>query len=36
MSTAVGYLRELTASGLTADEAAGQLEFRYAAPPTSS
>jgi len=31
LSTAVGYLRELTRSGLTADQAAGQLEFRYAA-----
>jgi methylmalonyl-CoA mutase len=31
ISTAVGYLRELTDSGLTADQAAGQLEFRYAA-----
>jgi methylmalonyl-CoA mutase len=31
MSTAASYLRELTQSGLTADEAAGQLEFRYAA-----
>ncbi|MCW2930254.1 MAG: methylmalonyl-CoA mutase small subunit [Actinomycetia bacterium] len=31
MSTAVAYLRELTQSGLTADQAAGQLEFRYAA-----
>jgi methylmalonyl-CoA mutase len=31
MATAVAYLRELTESGLTADQAAGQLEFRYAA-----
>jgi methylmalonyl-CoA mutase len=31
MSTAVAYLRALTDSGLTADQAAGQLEFRYAA-----
>jgi methylmalonyl-CoA mutase len=31
IATAVAYLRELTASGLTADQAAGQLEFRYAA-----
>ena len=36
MSTAVGYLRaltdsELTGAGLTEDQAAGQLEFRYAA-----
>jgi methylmalonyl-CoA mutase len=31
LSTAVGYLRELTRAGLTADQAAGQLEFRYAA-----
>ncbi|MGH3245475.1 MAG: methylmalonyl-CoA mutase small subunit [Trebonia sp.] len=31
MGTAVAYLRELTRSGLTADQAAGQLEFRYAA-----
>jgi methylmalonyl-CoA mutase len=31
MATAVAYLRELTGSGLTADQAAGQLEFRYAA-----
>jgi methylmalonyl-CoA mutase len=31
LSTAVAYLRELTQSGLTADQAAGQLEFRYAA-----
>ncbi len=31
ISTAVAYLRELTQSGLTADQAAGQLEFRYAA-----
>jgi methylmalonyl-CoA mutase len=31
MGTAVAYLRELTAPGLTVDQAAGQLEFRYAA-----
>jgi methylmalonyl-CoA mutase len=31
LSTAVAYLRELTQAGLTADQAAGQLEFRYAA-----
>ena len=31
MSTAVAYLRELTRAGLTAEAAAGQLEFRYAA-----
>jgi methylmalonyl-CoA mutase len=31
MSTAVAYLRELTQAGLTAEAAAGQLEFRYAA-----
>ena len=31
LSTAVAYLRELTRSGLTVDQAAGQLEFRYAA-----
>jgi methylmalonyl-CoA mutase len=31
MATAVAYLRELTAAGLSPDEAAGQLEFRYAA-----
>jgi methylmalonyl-CoA mutase len=31
LSTAVAYLRSLTEAGLTADEAAGQLEFRYAA-----
>ena len=31
LSTAVAYLRELTEAGLTADQAAGQLEFRYAA-----
>jgi methylmalonyl-CoA mutase len=31
MATAVAYLRDLTRSGLTADQAAGQLEFRYAA-----
>jgi methylmalonyl-CoA mutase len=30
LSTAVAYLRELTQAGLTADQAAGQLEFRYA------
>ncbi|MFB9832927.1 methylmalonyl-CoA mutase family protein, partial [Actinoallomurus acaciae] len=31
LSTAVAYLRALTRSGLTVDQAAGQLEFRYAA-----
>jgi len=31
LSTAVAYLRELTQSGLSAGQAAGQLEFRYAA-----
>jgi methylmalonyl-CoA mutase len=31
MGTAVAYLRELTESGLSVDQAAGQLEFRYAA-----
>jgi len=31
LSTAVAYLRALTEAGLTAGEAAGQLEFRYAA-----
>ena len=31
ISTAVAYLRALTESGLTAGQAAGQLEFRYAA-----
>ncbi len=31
LSTAVAYLRRLTEAGLTADAAAGQLEFRYAA-----
>jgi methylmalonyl-CoA mutase len=31
LSTAVAYLRQLTESGLTAGQAAGQLEFRYAA-----
>jgi methylmalonyl-CoA mutase len=31
MGTAVAYLRALTESGLTGDQAAGQLEFRYAA-----
>jgi methylmalonyl-CoA mutase len=31
LATAVAYLRELTRSGLTAEAAAGQLEFRYAA-----
>jgi methylmalonyl-CoA mutase len=31
LSTAVAYLRALTEAGLTADQAAGQLEFRYAA-----
>ena len=31
LSTAVAYLRELAGAGLSAAEAAGQLEFRYAA-----
>ncbi|MFD9127447.1 methylmalonyl-CoA mutase small subunit [Kitasatospora sp. NPDC059571] len=31
LAAGVGYLRALTAAGLTAEEAAGQLEFRYAA-----
>ncbi|NGO80434.1 methylmalonyl-CoA mutase [Streptomyces sp. YC504] len=31
MATAVAYLRELTEAGLTAEQAVGQLEFRYAA-----
>jgi methylmalonyl-CoA mutase len=31
LSTAVAYMRQLTESGLTASQAAGQLEFRYAA-----
>jgi len=31
LSTAVAYLRALTKAGLSADQAAGQLEFRYAA-----
>ena len=31
LATAVAYLRELVAAGLSIDEAAGQLEFRYAA-----
>ncbi|HEY6495156.1 MAG TPA: methylmalonyl-CoA mutase subunit beta [Trebonia sp.] len=31
MATAVAYLRALTGAGLAADQAAGQLEFRYAA-----
>ncbi|WP_431683345.1 methylmalonyl-CoA mutase small subunit [Kitasatospora sp. KL5] len=31
LAAGVAYLRALTAAGLTADEAAGQLEFRYAA-----
>ena len=31
LSTAVAYLRQLTEAGLTASQAAGQLEFRYAA-----
>jgi methylmalonyl-CoA mutase len=31
LATAVAYLRELVAAGLSVDEAAGQLEFRYAA-----
>ncbi|GAA2135772.1 methylmalonyl-CoA mutase family protein [Kitasatospora kazusensis] len=31
LATGIAYLRELTAAGLTVDEAAGQLEFRFAA-----
>jgi methylmalonyl-CoA mutase len=31
LSTALAYLRQLADSGLTASQAAGQLEFRYAA-----
>ncbi len=31
LATGVAYLRELTAAGLTVDEACAQLEFRYAA-----
>ncbi|AXI80865.1 methylmalonyl-CoA mutase small subunit [Peterkaempfera bronchialis] len=31
LATAVAYLRELTAAGLSVDAACGQLEFRYAA-----
>jgi methylmalonyl-CoA mutase len=31
LSTAVAYLRQLTEAGLTPGQAAGQLEFRYAA-----
>ncbi|MBZ3904352.1 methylmalonyl-CoA mutase subunit beta [Streptomyces griseiscabiei] len=31
LATGVAYLRELTASGLSAEQACGQLEFRYAA-----
>jgi len=31
LAAAVAYLRELTEAGLSVDEAAGQLEFRYAA-----
>ncbi|MBB5937892.1 methylmalonyl-CoA mutase subunit beta [Streptomyces zagrosensis] len=31
LAAGVGYLRELTAAGLTVDAALGQLEFRYAA-----
>ncbi|SDJ60563.1 methylmalonyl-CoA mutase subunit beta [Streptomyces indicus] len=31
MATAVAYLRELTAAGVSAEAAVGQLEFRYAA-----
>ncbi|WP_415953989.1 methylmalonyl-CoA mutase family protein [Streptomyces sp. KLOTTS4A1] len=31
MATAVAYLRELTAAGLSTEQAVGQLEFRYAA-----
>ncbi|MCC9310594.1 methylmalonyl-CoA mutase small subunit [Kitasatospora sp. RB6PN24] len=31
LATAVAYLRELTAAGLTVDAACAQLEFRYAA-----
>ncbi|MFE7119644.1 methylmalonyl-CoA mutase family protein [Streptomyces sp. NPDC057654] len=31
LATGVAYLRELTAAGLTVEQAVGQLEFRYAA-----
>ncbi|MEV5508472.1 methylmalonyl-CoA mutase small subunit [Streptomyces orinoci] len=31
LATGVAYLRELTAAGLSVEEACGQLEFRYAA-----
>ncbi|MGY0021774.1 methylmalonyl-CoA mutase family protein [Streptomyces sp. YJ-C3] len=31
LATGVAYLRELTAAGLSVEQAAGQLEFRYAA-----
>ncbi|MET8947144.1 methylmalonyl-CoA mutase subunit beta [Streptomyces sp. NPDC004542] len=31
LATGVAYLRELTEAGLTVEQAAGQLEFRYAA-----
>ncbi|GGV22289.1 methylmalonyl-CoA mutase [Kitasatospora herbaricolor] len=31
LAAGVAYLRELTAAGLTVDQACGQLEFRYAA-----
>ncbi|MCL2585266.1 MAG: methylmalonyl-CoA mutase subunit beta [Streptosporangiales bacterium] len=31
LATAVAYLRALTSAGLSPDEAAGQIEFRYAA-----
>ncbi|MEU8028236.1 methylmalonyl-CoA mutase family protein [Streptomyces sp. NPDC049099] len=31
LATGVAYLRELTEAGLSAEQAAGQLEFRYAA-----
>ncbi|MEW1724995.1 methylmalonyl-CoA mutase family protein [Streptomyces sp. NPDC093109] len=31
LATGVGWLRDLTAAGLTVEEACGQLEFRYAA-----
>ncbi|MEU6025705.1 methylmalonyl-CoA mutase family protein [Streptomyces tauricus] len=31
LATGVAYLRELTEAGLTAEQACGQLEFRYAA-----
>ncbi|MEV0091115.1 methylmalonyl-CoA mutase family protein [Streptomyces sp. NPDC050738] len=31
LATGVAYLRELTGAGLTAEQACGQLEFRYAA-----